>query len=110
MSGRVASTAAGVEYIFSRDGLVQSKLCSQLSNDKTSKLVFLVPISLTVETSQITIMLNFEISLCVNLELSVFRTVDLSVLSAVQTERLSVCCYFVQNKNTDLLNIIYYNK
>jgi len=51
MSGRVASTAAGVEYIFSPDGLVQSKLFSQLSNDKTSKLVFLVPISLTVETS-----------------------------------------------------------
>jgi len=37
----VASPAAGVEHIFSSDGLVQSKLCCQLSNDKASKLVFL---------------------------------------------------------------------
>jgi len=32
----VASPAAGAEHIFSLDGLVQSKLCSQLSNDKES--------------------------------------------------------------------------
>jgi len=37
----VSSPAAGVEHIFSLDGLVQSKLCSELSNAKASELVFL---------------------------------------------------------------------
>jgi len=41
MSSNVASPAAGVEHIFSSDRMVQSKLCSQSSNDTASKLIFL---------------------------------------------------------------------